>query len=128
MEKKSKINIVEVVLMGILVVSADAAEALAAMAASTAIGAILTPIAWLYGAGIMAIVLFWLIIKGVGIKWFLGGSGLDLIPFINAVPFRSAAFIMTVVMDRMPEKAKAVVGAVTGKPGAALKGAAKPTK
>jgi hypothetical protein len=44
------------------------------------------------------------------------------------MPFRIAAVLATIVIDRMPEKAKAALGAATGKPGPALKGAAKSIK
>ena len=100
--------------MGILVASADGAEALAVFGlAIPAVGEALSVIAWFYGLIISGIILFWFIMKRISIKWFLGGSGIDLIPILNGLPVRSAALIATFIEDSLPEQAKAAVGAIT---------------
>ncbi len=117
MNKNSKINTVDKVMMSILVVSADTGEILADLGiAIPVIGPVLPAIAWFYGFTISIIMIFWLIMKGVSIKWFLGGSGIDLIPVINGLPAKSAALLATFIEDSLPEKAKSAPGAVTGKP------------
>lgn len=86
--------------MLILVVSADAAEILAALGvALPGIGPALPVLAWFYGFTISAFIIFWLIMKGVSIKWFLGGSGLELIPILSSLPGRTAAMLATFAED-----------------------------
>ena len=112
--KDSKINTVDKIIMGILVASADGAEALAVFGlAIPVVGEALSVIAWFYGLIISGIILFWFIMKRISIKWFLGGSGIDLIPILNGLPVRSAALIATFIEDSLPEQAKAAVGAIT---------------
>lgn len=102
--------------MGILVVSADAAEALAVLGISIPyIGAILPVIAIFYGFTISAIIIFWLIMKKVSVKWFLPGSGIEMIPVVNSLPVRIGALVATFLEDSLPEKTKAVVGMAGGK-------------
>lgn len=100
---ESKITTVDKVFMFILVGIADAAEALgSAMVSIPIIGTAMPIAAGFFGATISAIMIFWLYNKGVSTKWFWGGSGLELIPFINALPFRTGALIMTIIEDRVP--------------------------
>ena len=107
MGKKSKLNVVDGVIMGILVGSADAVETLTTLGlALPIIGPALPIIAWFYGFIISAIITSWLYTKGISIKWFLGGSSLDLIPLVNAVPAKTAALIATFIEDGLPEKTK----------------------
>lgn len=115
-KNRSKINTVDKIIMGILVASADAGEMLADLGiAIPFIGPALPVIAWFYGFTISAILIFWLIMKGVSVKWFLGGTGIELIPVINGLPARSAALLATFIEDGLPEKAKTAVNAATGK-------------
>ena len=96
MEKKPELNTVDFILMLMLTLSADVADILAALGvAIPIIGLALPLIAWFYGLIIFGILIFWLIMKGVGIKWFLWGSGLELIPLLNSLPARTAALIAT---------------------------------
>ncbi len=107
MDKNSKIGLVEIVGFGILVLMTDLIEILATFGVVIpVIGPALPFMAGIYGFIISAFVIFWLIMKGVSIKWFLGGSGLEFIPLINALPFRTAAFIATIIEDHLPEEAK----------------------
>ncbi len=116
MGKNSKINTVDKIIMGILVVSADAGEMLADLGiAIPAIGPVLPVIAWFYGFTISAIMIFWLIMKGVSIKWFLGGSAIDLIPILNGLPAKTAALLATFIEDSLPEQAKTAINAIPGK-------------
>ena len=72
MDEKSKLNIVDGIIMGILCVSADAADILAALGiAIPVIGPALPIIAWFYGLAISGMLIFWLIMKGVSVRWFL---------------------------------------------------------
>lgn len=114
--KKSepKINIVEIIVFGLFIVTADVAEFLATLSVPIpAIGQALPVLATAYGFTVSAFTIFWLIMKGVSTKWFLGGAGIDLIPLLNAIPARTAAFIATVAEDRLPPEKKAIVSAVT---------------
>lgn len=99
-----------------LVITADAADSLAALGvAIPIIGPALPLLSWFYGITISGIILFWLIMKGVSVRWFLGGSGIEFIPFVNALPARTATLLATFMEDDLPEGAKAAVGAATGK-------------
>lgn len=114
--KKSepKISIVEIIVFGLFIVTADVAEFLATVSLPIpAIGQILPVLATAYGLTVSAFTLFWLIMKGISTKWFLWGSGSDLIPVWNALPARTAAFIATIAEDRLPPEKKAIVSAVT---------------
>lgn len=100
MNKESKINTVDKITMLILVISADVAEILAVFGvALPGIGPALPVMAWFYGFTISTFLIFWLIMKGVNIKWFLGGSGLELIPVLNSLPGRTAAMLATFAED-----------------------------
>lgn len=100
---KSKITAVDKVFMFILVGIADAADALgSALIPIPIIGPAMPIVTGFFGATISAIMLFWLYNKGVSTKWFWGGSGLELIPVINALPLRTGALIMTIIEDKVP--------------------------
>lgn len=110
----SKISIVEIIVFGLFIVTADAAEFLATLSVPIpAIGEILPVLATAYGLTVSAFTLFWLIMRGVSTKWFLGGAGIDLIPLLNALPARTAAFIATIVEDRLPPEKKKIVSVAT---------------
>lgn len=109
MNKNSKIGIVDSVIMLLLCGSSDAAEALADLGiAIPVVGPIFPVVAWFYGFIISAFMLFWLTMKGVSTKWFLGGTGIELIPLVNALPARTAAIIVTIIQENLPEKIKKV--------------------
>lgn len=102
--KGNKIDIVERILMLLLVLAADSAEFLATLSLGIPfLGETLSILATFFGFMISLIILGWLIMKGVSIKWFLGGSGIDLIPIINAMPTKTAAIIATFVEDSLPK-------------------------
>ena len=108
MDEKSKLNIVDGIIMGILCVSADAADILAALGiAIPVIGPALPIIAWFYGLAISGMLIFWLIMKGVSVRWFLWGSGLELIPLVNGLPARTGALIATLAENKLPLPAPA---------------------
>jgi predicted RND superfamily exporter protein len=114
--KKSepKISLVEIIVFGIFIITADVAEFLATLSVPIpALGEILPVIALAYGFTVSAFTLFWLIMKGISTKWFLGGAGVDMIPVLNALPARSAAFIATVIEDRLPPETKKLVTVAT---------------
>ena len=99
-----------------IVATAEAADFFATLGAPLPIiGPALPFASWFYGLAISGIILFWLIMKGVSVRWFLGGSGIELIPLINALPFKTAALLATFMEDSLPEEGKAVVGVATGK-------------
>jgi hypothetical protein len=122
MGSNSKITLIEKLLMAILVGSADLADYLAILGTPLMpIGPALPFISWFYGFTISVIMIFWLIMKGVSIRWFLGGSGIELVPFLNGLPARSGALLATFVEDSAPPAVKTALGAATGKPTAAKK-------
>ena len=111
MGKGSKIDIVSGLFMFILVGLADAADAAALLSVTIPIIGWGMPIfAWFLGLSVSAIMLFWLYNIGVGIKWFLGGSGIELIPGLSSLPVRTAALIATIIEDNLPTPAKELVG------------------
>ena len=117
MEKKSKINIVDKILMLIMAISADVADAAATAGIPLPfIGPVLPAISWFYGLVISAILIFWIIMKGTNVRWLLGGSGLELMPIINALPGRTAGIIATIIEDALPEKMGAAASDTKDKP------------
>ncbi len=114
MNKNSKIGIVDSIIMILLCATADAAETVANLSiAVPIIGQILPFLAWFYGFTISAFMVFWLIMKGVSTSFFLGGSGIELIPFVNILPARTGAIIATIIQENLPEKTKKLTSAVT---------------
>lgn len=114
MNKDSKIDIVSGLFMFILVGLADAADAMAIMAVAVPIVGWGMPFfAWFFGFAVSAIMLFWLYNTGVSIKWFLSGSGIELIPGLNSLPIRTGALIATIIEDNLPAPAKELVGKAT---------------
>ena len=100
---KPKITTVDKVFMFILVGIADGVDFLGSLAiAIPVIGPAMPIVTGLFGAIISAIMIFWLYNKEVSTKWFWGGSGIELIPFVNALPFRTGALIMTIIEDEVP--------------------------
>ena len=111
MNKNSKIDIVSGMFMLMLVGLADAAEAAAiASVALPIIGQALPFFAWFFGSAISAFMVFWLYNISVSVKWFLPGSGIELIPGINGMPIRTFALILTFIEDNLPAPAKELVG------------------
>lgn len=103
MKKESKIDMVSGLFMFLMVIAVDTAEAAAiALVALPIIGQVLPFFAWFFGLAISAILVFWLYNIGVSIKWFLPGSGLELIPGLNGLPLRTVALILTFIEDRLP--------------------------
>ena len=103
MSKGSKIDIVSGLFMFMLVGIADAADAAALLVAAVPIIGWGMPIfAWFFGLAISAILVFWLYNIGVSIKWFLPGSGIELIPGLNGLPLRTIALILTFIEDKLP--------------------------
>lgn len=103
----NKICIVERILMLLLVITADVADFLGTSSlAIPFLGEAISLGTTILGFIISAIIIFWLIMKGVGIRWFLGGSGIELIPVINAIPARTAAVLMTFFEDSFSEAVK----------------------
>ncbi|MBI3046211.1 MAG: hypothetical protein HYY86_01530 [Candidatus Harrisonbacteria bacterium] len=103
MNSDSKLNIIDFTIMLMLTVSADAADILAILGiAIPVIGPALPVISWFYGLIISGVIIFWLIMKGVGFKWFLGGSGLELIPILNGLPARTIALVATFAENKLP--------------------------
>lgn len=118
MAKESKISLVEKIIMVQLAVIADVTEALAALGiAIPVIGPALPMIAFFIGLSISAILIFWLIMKGVQPRWFLAGSGIELIPIINALPTRIAALAITFIEDSGPPIVKQAIKTAAGAKG-----------
>ncbi len=114
MNPNAKIGIVDAIIMVLLCASSDAADIVADLSiAIPVVGEILPFVAWAYGQAISAFMLFWLIMKGVSTKWFSGGAIIDLIPFVNVLPGRTAAIIVTIIEDHLPEKIKAATSVAT---------------
>lgn len=57
-------------------------------------------VAWIVSFTVSAILLIWFIMKGVSPNYLLFGSAVDMIPFINMFPAKTAAVIATIVKER----------------------------
>lgn len=110
-----KISTVEAILAVIIVASADLMEFLAGIIAvplqvlpviGQGLSVALVLFAWVYGFTITALTLTWIFFKGLNMRWFFAGSGLELIPFINALPWRTAAILAVIAEDRSPQLKK----------------------
>jgi len=102
MENKPKISIVEGVLMLILALSADAAEALAAWAMFLPyFGQMVVIAAWIYGLSISGIIAFWLYFKGIKLGSFAIGNIIEFIPIINSLPGRTGGIIATIIKSNL---------------------------
>ena len=116
MNNDPKLNIIDFIIMLLLTVSADVVDILAVLGiAIPVIGPALPVIGWFYGLIISGIIIFWLIMKEASFRWFLGGSGLELIPILNGLPARTIALLATFIEGRLPTEAKAVISAATVK-------------
>ena len=51
---------------------------------------------------------FWATLKGVPSSWIIAGDVLELVPFVNALPFYTVAMATTIYLDRHPKEAEAV--------------------
>ena len=115
MAKEKKFTFAEGLLMLLLCLLADGIEGLV-----SAIGVIpvITPlsvaIAWALNFFIFGSVQLWLIIKGDKKFWFLAGTILEFIPFLNILPLRSATCAITIYLANNP-KISSVVSVATGK-------------
>lgn len=100
----NKIDIVERIIMVILVLTADSLEFIGTFCLGIPfIGQTLFFMAMFFSFMIFGIILLWLIMKKVSIRWFLGGSGIDFIPIISAMPTKTAAIIATLIEDSYPQ-------------------------
>lgn len=106
-----KVSTIEQVLAVGFVASADIIEFLAGIISipiqaipviGQGLGVALMLFAWIYGFTVTAITLTWIYFKGLNMRWFFSGSGLELIPFVNAFPWRTAAIFMVILEDRLP--------------------------
>jgi len=99
-QQQKKISLPEAILMIMICGLADLFELIATFVeAVPVIGQILLFIKWFVAIFSWLAIQFWLIMKGVSIRWFLGGSGIELIPIVNALPVRLAALAMTLIED-----------------------------
>lgn len=119
-----KISTIEAILAVIFVASADLIEFLAGIISvpiqvipvvGQGLGVALMLFAWIYGFTVTAITLTWIYFKGLNMRWFFAGSGLELIPFVSALPWRTAAILAVIAEDRSPQLKK-ISGLI--KPGA----------
>ncbi|OGY67113.1 MAG: hypothetical protein A3I89_03820 [Candidatus Harrisonbacteria bacterium RIFCSPLOWO2_02_FULL_41_11] len=102
MRDQPKISIVEGILMLILALSADAAEALAAWAMFLPyFGQMVVIAAWIYGLSISGIIAFWLYFKGIKLGSFVVGNIIEFIPLINSLPGRSGGVIATIIKTNL---------------------------
>jgi len=96
-----KISLVEGFLMIVLCLTADIVEAL-----TTFIGFGIGEVIDIFvNLAIWPVIQLWLTIKGVKSNWFLAGSLIEFLPFLNAFPTRTITMIITIILDRRPEKA-----------------------
>ncbi len=101
MQSQPRFNTAERVLLLIPAILADGLEFLAAMGATIpVVGQALEGVSLIGGVITSAIIMFCIIIKGGSIRWFLAGSGIDLIPILNGLPAKTAALIATFIQDK----------------------------
>ncbi len=101
-----KISIVEIIVIGLFLILGEVGEIVADFSIGIpVIGEISLVFSRVYGGVLSLFILPYLIIKGVGIHWYLGGSFLGVV-----IPLgRTGAFIATVIEDHLPPKVKSAV-------------------
>lgn len=118
MEEDKKFSFGEGLILVLFTLFSDGAEALAA-----AIGLIpvLTPLfiglSWFINVAVMAVVMFVFFLKGERGLWYLAGSALEFIPFVNVLPLRTATCLVAIYLANHPK-----VAAVAGKSAGAIGG------
>jgi len=98
-EKKTRIGWWEFYLMAPVFIIPDILD----LFSLTGIGTILSWIADLIYLAASNIWLYW---KGKKLMWNLITSGLEFIPGVDAIPFRTAAFCILIFLERAPDKVK----------------------
>jgi len=105
-----KISYAEAVLMVLICIFADALEGFFSL-----IGLVpfLFPISlffnWAINFTTLAIISFWLIIKGERPTWFFAGGLTEFIPFINILPLKTVTCIITIIIiNRGPAALKKI--------------------
>ncbi len=101
-----KISIVEIIVIGLFLIIGEVADIAADFSLGIPlIGEISLVFSRVYGGILSLFILPYLIMKGVGIHWYLGGSFLGVV-----IPLgRTGAFIATVIEDHLPPTAKKAV-------------------
>ena len=105
MEKK--ISLPEIIIIVMLVAGADLFDVFVGLAAAIpAIGQILLFFNWFVDIFILAVVQFWLIMRGgIGFKkqaTALAGNLMELIPLLDVLPIRTATLLIAIYMINNP--------------------------
>lgn len=113
-EEEPKFSLVEIILMLMIVIPVDILEVVVAfIIAVPVIGQIAVMVMFFVNLIVLAIIQFWLWMKGIRGLWALSAQLLESIPLINALPLRTAGVIATIIIANRPEAAK--VAQIAGK-------------
>lgn len=112
MDDPKKISLVEALLMILLSLFVDGVDALFSFIALTGIGiGVLIILPFIDGA-FFAIIEFWLIMRGgVGLRQQVSvivGNLLDMIPFLNSLPFKTVSTAIAIYMINHPKVTQAL--------------------
>ncbi|MEK7114501.1 MAG: hypothetical protein AAB832_00335 [Patescibacteria group bacterium] len=113
MDEDKKISLPEIIIMVMIVGGADLFDVFVGLAAAVpVIGQILLFGNWFVDIFVLAIVQFWLIMKGgIGFRkqaTVLVGNLAEMIPFLDILPIRTAALLVAIYMINHPGITEAV--------------------
>lgn len=113
-EEEPKFSLVEIILMLMITVPVDILEVVVALTIPIpVVGQIGLVVMFFTNLIVLAIIQFWLWMKGIRGLWALSAQLLESIPLINALPLRTAGVIATIIIANRPEAAK--VAQIAGK-------------
>lgn len=113
MEEDKKFCLVEIILLLMIVVPVDILEPIVDLISPVPVlGQIALVVMHFADWIVLFIVQFWLIMKGVKGLWALAGNLLEFIPYLDALPIRTATLILTIYLANHPKAAQ--VAAVAG--------------
>lgn len=109
-----KFSFAEALLLLLLNIFADGLEMIIIlMGVIPIITPIVVGLAWLINTLVLGIVLFVFIMKGERGLWFLSGSLLEYVPFVNILPLRTVTCAIAIYLANHP-KLKSVASAGSG--------------
>ena len=101
---KKKFSFPEALIMLLMTFTADSVEILVM---TMGVIPIITPISigvsWLINTFVLGALLLWFIIKGERGLWAISGSLLEYVPFLNALPLRTATCALAIYIANHPK-------------------------
>lgn len=101
-EPRGKITLVEGIIMLMITATADLIELIL-----TLFG--LNPLSIVVDIPVTFIIQFWLMMKGSKWTWALAGNLIEFIPYLDFLPIRTGALLVTIYLSNRQKAAKAAV-------------------